>query len=405
MIQEKKEPELRFTEFEKEWEEKSLSKVLKLTLREVLKPESAFLSIGVRSHMKGTFHKPDSDPKQIALERLYLVKKDDLILNITFAWEGAIAIAKPEDDDGFVSHRFPTFTFKERESSPEYFQQIFLLRKFKALLSLISPGGAGRNRVLSKNEFLKQKWIFPSFEEQQKIASFLGTVDEKLAKLRQQKELLGKYKKGLMQCIFSQELRFRSDDGGEFPEWEEKRLGEVATFLKGAIISKGDLVRNGKTPCILYGELYTTYREIIKKVVSATDLDENLLVFSQTNDLIIPSSGETELEIARSSCVMEPNVAYGGDLNIIRGDFSGIFMAYYLNFAKIKDISRVAQGISVVHLYSSQLKELGIEIPHPDEQKKIADCLGALDEKIDAVGRKIAAMDAFKKGLLQRMFL
>lgn len=195
-----------------------------------------------------------------------------------------------------------------------------------------------------------------------------------------------------------------------FPEfknckkWEGKKLGEVAKFLKGKGISKSDVIENGKLPCIRYGQLYTHYKETINEVISYTDLSSDNLVLSLVNDVIIPSSGETQDDIATASCVMKNGIALGGDLNIIRTDISGVFLSYYLNNAKKKDIAQMAQGISVVHLYSTQLKTLNIIIPQKPEQQKIAACLSSLDEVITAESQKLEALKEYKKGLLQNLF-
>src|SRR5690606_35080787 len=134
-------------------------------------------------------------------------------------------------------------------------------------------------------------------------------------------------------------------------EWEEKILGDVATFFKGKGISKADIVEDGSLPCIRYGELYTHYNETITKIKSSTNLSTDDLILSQVNDVIIPASGETQIDIATASCVLQDGVALGGDLNIIRTNLNGVFLSYYLNNAKKEDIAQMAQGISVVHLY------------------------------------------------------
>lgn len=185
-----------------DWEEKAMGDVLNPTIREVAKPNENYLALGIRSHMKGTFQKPDSDPSSIAMDKLYVVRANDLVVNITFAWEGAIAIAKAEDDGGLVSHRFPTYICKPEYATHRYFEYIIKLKLFKHKLDLISPGGAGRNRVLSKSEFLKLKWPFPSLDEQLKIADFLDTLDKKLNAIQQQIELTHTFKRGLLQQMF-----------------------------------------------------------------------------------------------------------------------------------------------------------------------------------------------------------
>jgi type I restriction enzyme S subunit len=185
-----------------EWKDRKFGDVLNLQLREILKPHDNYLAIGIRSHVKGTFQKPDSDPSKIAMDKLFVVKENDLIVNITFAWEGAIAIAKKEDDGGLVSHRFPTYTFNSRYLLREYFAQVIIDKRLRMILDLISPGGAGRNRVLSKKEFLKIDWSFPCIEEQEKIANFLSSIDSKIESTSQQINQMQSFKKGLLQQLF-----------------------------------------------------------------------------------------------------------------------------------------------------------------------------------------------------------
>jgi len=196
------------------------------------------------------------------------------------------------------------------------------------------------------------------------------------------------------------ELRFKEFSG----EWEEKKLGDIATFSKGKGISKSDIISNGNLECIRYGELYTTYNEIIKQVKSKTNLDKNDLVLSDYNDVIIPASGETQIDIATASCVLKKGVALSGDLNIIKTNENGIFLAYYLNNTKKVDIAKLSQGISVVHLYSSQLKLLKLNLPSKPEQQKIASFLTTIDTKIEQLTKKVELQEQYKKGVMQKIF-
>ena len=339
------------------------------------------------------------------MDTLYVVRENDLVVNITFAWEGAIAIAKPEDDGGLVSHRFPTYVFKREEAIHEFFEYIIESPRFRHKLDLISPGGAGRNRVLSKPAFLKLEHPIPSVDEQERIAVFLGAVDEKIDQLEEKVELLESYKSGCMQQLFTQKTRFKDSQGRDYPDWSEKPLGKIVSFSKGKGVSKKDISENGLQPCIRYGEIYTTYKERIQKVHSRTNIAAADLVFSEAGDVIIPASGEDALDMARACCVEMEGIALGGDINILRGAESGVFLAYYLNNAKKNDIARVAQGISVVQLYASQLKGLSIALPHPDEQAKIAEFLMEIDKKISIVSQELELAQTFKKGLLQQMFV
>jgi len=193
-----------------------------------------------------------------------------------------------------------------------------------------------------------------------------------------------------------------------FPEFDNPLnstiLGDIATFSKGKGISKADIDEDGALECIRYGELYTHYSEIIDEVNSKTNLPAVELVLSEANDVIIPASGESQIDIATASCVLRGGIALGGDLNIIKSAISGIYLSYYLNNARKTKIARLAQGISVVHLYSSQLKTLSLNIPHPAEQQKIASFLTSVDERIQLLQKKKSKLEEYKKGVLQKLF-
>lgn len=191
----------------------------------------------------------------------------------------------------------------------------------------------------------------------------------------------------------------------EFPEkWKSVIFGDIATFTKGKNISKSDIVDDGQTECIRYGELYTDYNEIIEEIVSKTNLPKDELVLSKINDVIIPSSGETQLDIATASCVLKNGVALGGDLNIVRTKQDGLFISYYLNSVKKKDIASLAQGNSVVHLYNHQLKGLKLNLPNLKEQQKIASFLSSADKKITQLQQKKGLLEDYKRGVMQQIF-
>lgn len=185
----------------------ALSKFLTFTPREIDKPTENYLALGIRSHGKGLFHKPDSDPKTIAMDKLYEVKENDFIVNITFAWEHAIAIVSKEDVGGLVSHRFPTYEIDTNQVKVEYFRHLILQPFFRKMLENISPGGAGRNRVLSKKDLLKLKVSIPTLLEQDKIAEILNTANQEVKQYQQKLEALKLQKKGLMQQLLTGKVR------------------------------------------------------------------------------------------------------------------------------------------------------------------------------------------------------
>lgn len=193
-------------------------------------------------------------------------------------------------------------------------------------------------------------------------------------------------------------LRFPEFSG----EWKEERLDEIAELSKGVGISKEQLSEDGE-PCILYGELYTKYKsEIIRKVISKTNIESSSLKRSKRNDVIIPCSGETAIDIAVARCIPFDNILLGGDLNIIRlHKDDGAFMAYQLNGKRKIDIAKLAQGVSVVHLYGENLKSIKTYNPCLQEQQKIVKLLSMFDERIEAQNKIIEKLETLIKGIIE----
>lgn len=188
-------------------------------------------------------------------------------------------------------------------------------------------------------------------------------------------------------------------------EWKEERLSKIAELSKGVGISKEQLSEDGE-PCILYGELYTKYKsEIIHKVISKTNIESSNLKRSKRNDVIIPCSGETAIDIAVARCVPFDNILLGGDLNIIRlHKDDGAFMAYQLNGKRKIDIAKLAQGVSVVHLYGENIKAIKTYNPCLQEQQKIVKLLSMLDERIEVQNKIIEDLKKLKSAISKQVF-
>ena len=199
--------DIRLQGFTEEWKIHPLSFYVEYCPRPVEKPTGKFTAIGIRSHCKGTFRKENFDPNSIDMDTLYELRENDLVVNITFAWEGAIAIVGKDGSDGLVSHRFPTYTFKDKVGSPEYFKQFIQSKNFRYQLKIISPGGAGRNRVLSKKDFVKLKIKIPDYKEQCAIGNILTTADKEIAELETKLALLTDQKNYLLNNLITGTIR------------------------------------------------------------------------------------------------------------------------------------------------------------------------------------------------------
>ena len=221
-------PKIRFKGFTKDWEQRKLSELLEKYEDPVETPHDGYERVGIRSHAKGTFHSFVEPGKELDTAKMYRVAADKFILNITFAWEHAVAITDNNDAGKLVSHRFPQFSFNPK-LKPHFFKYLMLDKKFREHLELSSPGGAGRNRVLKISDMLKYEIKLPSIEEQIKIGEYFDSLDNLITLHQRKCEQTKNLKKYMLQKMFPQngakvpEIRFN----GFTHDWEQRKLGDV----------------------------------------------------------------------------------------------------------------------------------------------------------------------------------
>lgn len=265
---------------------------------------------------------------------------------------------------------------------------------------------------LTVNEILKFKISYPSLQEQTKIANFLSFVDEKINLLKEKKSLLEEYKKGIMQKIFNQEIRFKDDNGNDFEDWEEKTLGEIGNTFNGLTGKTKENFGIGGKPYIQYKQIFDNSRINIDKCefVEITEKDNQNSV--QYGDVFFTVSSETPNEIGTASVLLDNvkemylnSFCFGyraNSLNILVPEFSR-----YLFRSEMfrNDIVKLAQGSTRYNMSKVELMKLKIMLPKEEEQTKIANFLSAIDEKINLVSNQIQDTQEYKKGLLQQMFV
>jgi type I restriction enzyme S subunit len=400
-------PRIRFSQFIEDWKPVSLKEITLLITKgttpsyfteegiRYIKIESLKNNTVVYSQCLYIDHKTHEGP----LKRSIL-KENDLLFAIAGATIGKCCIVPKESLPANTNQALSIIRLSQHQNNKFVF---FNLQSNKMQRYIKDNTSVGAQPNLNLEQIGNFSFHSPVLEEQTKIATFLSAIDEKIERQQRLLTLWQAYKKGIMQQIFSQKLRFKAPNGEDFPKWSTTTLGKIAEFSKGKGISKDDITQTG-IPCIRYGQLYTIYNEVIDKVISKTSNTKDL-VLSEANDIIIPTSGETAIDIAKACCITISGVAIGGDLTILKTNQNGVFLSYYINNVKKKDISSMAQGISVIHLYSKQLQTLSLELPCIEEQTKIASFLSSLDGKIDHIQRQLTSFREFKKGLLQQMFV
>lgn len=291
--------------------------------------------------------------------------------------------------------------FKNANMNSYFF--LNLLNKYKDYWKIVSASSR-KDPNITKKDIERFPITYPTLKEQNKIAKFLSTVDKKISNLEDIITTLEKQKKGLLQKIFNQKLRFKDENGKNYPDWEKKKLGDIGNFSKGGNLSKSDLSQEG-FPCILYGELYTHYNEFATEIKSKT-LNTANLVLSKKYDVLLPLSGETAEDISTCTCIFFDDIALGSDLLIFRSSFfDGRFMSLLLKYKYKYKIAQIAQGKSIVHISAKNIKNINVKIPCLEEQQKIADFILIFTKKLDNQKAQLEHWKQIKKGLLQQMFV
>jgi type I restriction enzyme S subunit len=259
---------------------------------------------------------------------------------------------------------------------------------------------------MSKKEFVKLKVPLPSVGEQQKIAAFLTAVDKKIEQLSKKQELLGEYKKGLMQKIFSQAIRFKADDGGDYPDWEELKLGEVARFRRGSFPQP---YGNPEWYDDEDGKPFVQVYDVAGNMRLKSTTKRKISVLAQSSSVFVPK-GNVVLTIQGSigrialtqydAYVDRTLLIFTGYIKEVNKQFF-IYVIYLLfEIEKIK-----APGGTIKTITKEALTSFKLDLPCFDEQTKIANFLSSIDSKIEQVGKQLDKSKQFKKALLQQMFV
>lgn len=197
-----------------------------------------------------------------------------------------------------------------------------------------------------------------------------------------------------------------------FPEfkgnWEKKKFDEIFLFSIGKNIKQNEVSPEFETLCVRYGELYHMYNEVITEVINKTNLDPSELLFSDGDEILLPSAGEDPLDIGSASALTLKNVAIGRTINILKpakeNIYSQVFVSYYINHRLKETISKLAKGVSISNVYNSDLKTLEITLPSIEEQQKNASFFCVIDKKIQALKKKQNLLEQYKKGVIQKLF-
>ncbi|OFT87430.1 restriction endonuclease subunit S [Enterococcus sp. HMSC29A04] len=412
-------PELRFKGFTDDWEQRKLSGVIeKLSGGASIKPTD-YLEDGIRTVPKGAVNATGIAD----LSGSKFISKDFFEKNITSHVHTNNLVTSLRD---LVPSAPNMGRIVRIEGVDEQFlmpQGVYKLELFEGMdedflisfsnsdkyRKIISAEKNGSTQVHIRNrELLNIDINLPTEHEQQKIGTFFKQLDNTIDLHQRKLDLLNQLKQAYLQKMFPKngekvpEIRFADFD----EKWEQRKLAGLADFSKGNGYTKNDLTEIGN-PIILYGRLYTKYQTIINNVDSFA-IEKDNSVISKGNEVIVPASGETSKDISRASVIGKPGIIIGGDLNIIRPKkfIDSVFLALTIsNGTQQKEMTKRAQGKSVVHLHNSDLKQVNLLYPELEEQKQIGFFFKQFGNIVDIQQNLITQLNILKSAFLKKMFI
>ena len=387
-------PELRFPEFEGEWSFHKFSEVtIKIQDGTHFSPPindvKDFKYITSKNIRPGKLDLSDVDyiskEEHAKIYKRADVKYGDVLLTKDGASTGNVCINNLTEEFSLLSSVAFMRADGKNTTNEFIFQLISSQKGQKEIFKSIAGQAITR---ITLNKLRGFKFAFPSAPEQQKIATFLCAVDKRISLLKKKKSELELYKKGVMQKLFSQEIRFKDENGNDFPDWEEKRLGDIGEISKGVQLNKVELEGAGTYPAINGGIEPSGYTEKWNRV-------ENTITISEGGN----SCGYVNL--------IKTKFWSGGHCYSIVNIKDGVINNFLYHFLKFNQhqIMRLRVGSGLPNIQKGSVVNFKILLPQKSAQIKIANFLSSIDKSIASLSSQIEGSVMFKQGLLQKMFV
>ncbi len=421
-------PKLRFPEFTDDWEYKQFNELFEFIQTNSLSRANLNYENGkVKNIHYGDIH--TKFPTILDCEKFEIpfINPDvnlEKIKDESFCKNGDIVIADASEDYDDIGKAIELknvnntkllaglHTFLARDQNgftiEGYRGYMLLNNNFKLQIKKIATGISVLG--ISKTNLGKLNINIPSIQEQEKIASFLSQVDSKIEKLEKKVELWETYKKGMMQQIFSQKLRFKDENGEEYPEWKETLLGDIGNNYTGLSGKTKEDFGKG-SPFITYKSIFDKNKiDLVRlEYVDVKDSEKQNTV--DYGDIFFTTSSETPEEVGMASVLLDKiegcylnSFCFGFRLNSFE-DTSPEFMSFYLRSPLIRnEIKKLAQGSTRFNLSKKEMMKLRLKIPSIQEQLKIANLFSNIDLKLHSMVKDIENNKEFKRGLLQKIF-
>ncbi|MGG1251024.1 restriction endonuclease subunit S [Brevibacillus agri] len=340
----------------------------------------------------------------------YLLKEGDILLARTGASTGKSYMYRSEDGKMYFAGFLIRLRIKETVDHRFVYYQTWRshYNRWVKLMSMRSgqPG-------INASEYSGFEFYIPTIDEQRKISSFFSLLDQKIVKQQEKIEQLELFKKGMLQKIFSQEIRFKDENGQDFPEWETAHLGDLGSFIKSYSFSR-NIEGEGEYQHIHYGDIHSKFSGIILSQTEIPSLiidSDSSYTLLEDGDVIFADASEDTSDLGKSVVLLEvDNRKIIGGLHTLcfRPDnrLDSLFLHFFTQTDEYrKFIKANANGVSVFGLSKPALSSLEIPLPDIKEQIKISSFLYNLSRKIELFKRKKMELEEMKRGFMSQMFV
>lgn len=392
-----------YSDIPSDWRVTPLRAILRPVRRPVeVEADTLYREIGIYSHGKGIFHKEKRTGASLGNKRVFWVEPDCFVVNIVFAWEGAVAKTTTDERGMIASHRFPMYRPKKGILDLDYLTYYFNSPQGKYLLGLASPGGAGRNRTLGQQAFLDLSIPLPPFLEQRRVADILSTWDQVIALAGQRMEASQQRKKALMQRILTGEQRF---PGFEQQRWQEVPFSEVLEISIGRTPSRSrpeywDVEKKTKNIWLSISDLSGKHVDDSSEYISDVGVKSCRCKLVPAGTVVM----SFKLTIGRAAILAKHAYTNEAICSLVPLDPNVLLNGYLYHALGTVDFDReLDPAVKGKTLNKAKLNRLKLPLPVMAEQQRIADVLDRCDHETDLQVRKLEALQRQKKGLMQQL--
>lgn len=406
-------PVIRFPEFTDHWNNTKLSKLLKeakkrnadlkYTKDEVLSVSGEMGIVNQIEHLGRSY-------AGVSVHQYHVVEVGDIVYTKSPLKANPYGIIKQNKKKaGIVSTLYAVYNVIEENANGEFIEHYFSLdENTNRYLRPLVKKGAKNDMKISNASVLHDKIFVPKVAEQKKITLFLNTLDKKKEQLKLKKAYLDEYKKGIMQKIFAQEIRFKDENGNEFPDWERKKIGDIFYIFNGYAFSSLDSNENGVTWVKIADVGIQRMKQDNLSFLPSEFLNKYKKFILKKGDYVIALTRPIlngELKIASIDDFFN-NSLLNQRVGKLVSDNNLTFIYYMLQLKYlIKSIENNIAGTDPPNLSPKEIDFIKIDIPKLKEQEKIANFLATIDDKISRTQAQIENTQEYKKGLLQKMFV